>query len=398
MSQIKLTHYHSEKCSKPAKLDEKANKALKKAAKAKGKGATCTINENEIEIEGKKKGTIELKDIEKNWMDKEQKVIAVASKTEKKGGSLIHALKFEDDAGFMRFSDALNDESSEDNSPMKSPSPPPIAPNNTVSMTSTPVSRRLSRYSDGRHFERMPSSRSLTSSTSTSTIRKQNHLSEDVPSYQHYDAQPSPKHRQPHAPPPIGPNTVTYMTTDALTTHERSKSEKKVSAADPYLIKMAPRSKDNNLYYITRKDMDKSGKNNIYHFTVQIRSASRSSTSSSSSSSDSTSTSTTDSYMATEMYRILPIDSSNNALFTASKSNSLDSFSSSSGIEDGQGAKMKTVSPWRQQKPTSPSSSSSSSSSSESTVENSIYIRRSRFQEIECPHCHRRSLSRIETE
>lgn len=403
MSQIKLTHYHNAKCSKSAKLDESMNRQLQKAAKAKAKEAKCTINKDKIVIEGKKKETIVLKDVERNRKNKANRIIVVASKMEK-NEFRIHALKFPDDDTFTQFFDILNNKPSEDNIQKRPPSPlsdtTSLSSSKTLSLTNK---RSPSNSIVNINNKRAPSPKSSSSDSSTSSHsfgELTHRSSQSASSYDTYNTQP-PQH-QPQALPSAhrDSGTSTYVTTDVLITKESSKPAKqpakKVSAKDVYPIKKAPakerpRTEVNYLSYIPGKGMVKSSEKNAYHYKMRVRSDLDSSTSSSSSSSDSSSTSTIE---QTHVYRLVPMNPSNGAPFRTSRSSSRSSSSSSSPTEDRQGAKINV---WQLQKPKSPNSSSSSSNSSESTLDKPMHTRRSRSQNvqyIECPTCHRRSLSR----
>ncbi|KAM7539691.1 hypothetical protein Aperf_G00000032049 [Anoplocephala perfoliata] len=220
MNEIKLTHYHTAKCSKPAKLDVSMSKESKNAAKAKDKAALCEINDEKIVIKGKTKQVIERKDIEQKNEDEEKKIIVIASKTGKKKGYLIHSLKFEDEDGFMSFSNVLNADSSEVRTHETIPHPPP-SPTKTESSKTESSNPKKDQGSRGSSLNQFGGAQSKTK-------LEQSDVKYQVPP-RYPQSRTPPWQQQPQAPAlaPTEPPPSTFVTTDVLKTHKRSKSANK---------------------------------------------------------------------------------------------------------------------------------------------------------------------------
>ncbi|KAM7539765.1 hypothetical protein Aperf_G00000032069 [Anoplocephala perfoliata] len=319
MDPIKLTHYHTAKCSKPAKLNVTMSKEFEKVAKGKGKAALCKINNEKILIKGKTKQVIERKDIEQKNEDEEKKIIVIASKTGKKKELLIYSLKFENEDGFMSFSNVLNEESSKDNNPVKSPSPPLSSNHFPLKAASNALSTTSNSKQDHRSGD---SSLNQFCDAQSKTTLVQCDVECQVPP-RYPQSQTPPWQQQPQAPAlaPTEPPPSTFVTTDVLKTHIRSKPANKT-------VKKVPA-------YNSDKSKAKEGKKKVHQHNSRFRSDS--SSSSTSSSTYSTSTSTADSFEKILRARSVPTKFSNRNLPRGSGSSSSRSSSiSSSASEYGQ--------------------------------------------------------------
>ncbi|KAM7539558.1 hypothetical protein Aperf_G00000032005 [Anoplocephala perfoliata] len=214
MSEYKLTYCQSANCRDEDKLLNHMEKQLQRAAKRKKKGK-CTIDKDEIQIKGGIKGKIARKDIIDKRKNSAQKILVIAKKG-KKNKIRIYTLKFEDEDEFKRVLNDLNNGKSGDKTNVRPPSSNSESTNTASSRSLSPAAKTSSSSE----------SSSSDSYTSPSTINEKNPNRSQSASP--YNIQSRPRQHQPQASPsaPMNSPASTYVTTDILTTHNRSRSAK----------------------------------------------------------------------------------------------------------------------------------------------------------------------------
>nr|CDS26160.2 hypothetical transcript [Hymenolepis microstoma] len=311
MNQYTLSHVHSGKCKKEAKLDAQMSKELQKAAKAKPQQILCKITPEKVLFKNKKEVIIR-QNITKTRKNKENKIIVLATKTEKKNLKHIYALKFTDEDNFNRFSEAISAEPKDStdkkqtprsNSPAKRPQSSaakheephhydnidslhktPNRISRSESRGSSPVltessvrtnqsSRRSSTRTPSRMREMKPKRRPASSSSSSSSSSTSKVLAQR--------RRASGRNESPST----LPSTSTYITTDVLNSPKRAGDPQRDSMRMPLsegyparngAQKHRSRAEVNYLNYVPGKGMVNSSEENIYQYSSRIRNASES--------------------------------------------------------------------------------------------------------------------------
>nr|CDS15174.1 expressed conserved protein [Echinococcus granulosus] len=379
MAVYNLTHLHVDKYKKEGKMNAQMTKALQKAAKGKQSEVKCNMEQDKVVFQGRKEKIPRAK-IAKTQRNKDQKIVVIATKVEKKQPGEIFAMKFSNEEEFNNFFEAIKEapKGEESKKPDPAPSAPEPKPAESEKHSKTPspekkapreepkkhepTSKPAYSESSSRTLSPVPSRSRRTSPDlcSTTALTKITATSDDksssttLPQKGKRNSVSHSRLRNGHTPAPHTPvqkphhtrssvsqksgtsmrgrsvGAATYVTTDVLAKHRRPSSTKRggrVSAKDVYPMKEkgVKRGGRNHtemkyLTYVPGKGMVKSTRSNDGNLYSLSRRNVSSSASSSSSSSSSSSTSTTDSAVEPQLFRIIPVNRSNSASSSSSSS------------------------------------------------------------------------------